>query len=56
MAGLVPAIHAFLFAKAKTWMPGIKPSMTRRYPVGFCKNATAPSAAATPVAKQACSR
>jgi branched-chain amino acid transport system permease protein len=27
MAGLVPAIHAFL--TTKTWMPGIKPGMTR---------------------------
>jgi len=26
MAGLVPAIHAFLFAK--TWMPGTRPGMT----------------------------
>jgi hypothetical protein len=26
MAGLVPAIHALLGAKA--WMPGIKPGMT----------------------------
>jgi hypothetical protein len=27
MAGLVPAIHAFLFV-AKTWMPGTRPGMT----------------------------
>jgi hypothetical protein len=27
MAGLVPAIHDFLWSK--TWMPGIKPGMTR---------------------------
>jgi hypothetical protein len=27
MAGLAPAIHAFLFA-AKTWMPGTRPGMT----------------------------
>jgi len=27
MAGLVPAIHAFS-ETSKTWMPGIKPSMT----------------------------
>jgi hypothetical protein len=26
MAGLVPAIHAFLMAKA--WMPGTRPGMT----------------------------
>jgi hypothetical protein len=32
MAGLVPAIHDFLFAtKAnKTWMPGMTPGMTAR--------------------------
>jgi hypothetical protein len=31
MAGLVPAIHALFFAEIpKTWMPGIKPGMTRR--------------------------
>jgi len=30
MAGLVPAIHVFLVCKAtKTWMPGIKPGMTK---------------------------
>jgi hypothetical protein len=30
MAGLVPAIHAFLVANAaKAWMPGIKPGMTK---------------------------
>jgi beta-alanine--pyruvate transaminase len=28
MAGLVPAIHVFHLAIAKTWMPGIKPGMT----------------------------
>ena len=28
MAGLVPAIHA-LFAGPKTWMPGMKPGMTK---------------------------
>jgi len=28
MAGLVPAIHVFLPASLKTWMPGIKPGMT----------------------------
>jgi hypothetical protein len=28
MAGLVPAIHAFV-AESKTWMPGIKPGMTK---------------------------
>jgi hypothetical protein len=29
MAGLVPAIHAFL-AKPQTWMPGTRPGMTER--------------------------
>jgi hypothetical protein len=29
MAGLVPAIHAFLVAKA--WMPGTRPGMTVQY-------------------------
>ena len=28
MAGLVSAIHVFLFAAAKTWMPGTSPGMT----------------------------
>jgi SAM-dependent methyltransferase len=28
MAGLVPAIHVFLHAEAKTWMPGTSPGMT----------------------------
>jgi hypothetical protein len=30
MAGLVPAIHAFLHAslEGKTWMPGTRPGMT----------------------------
>jgi hypothetical protein len=28
MAGLVPAIHAFLAAPAKTWMPGTSPGTT----------------------------
>jgi hypothetical protein len=29
MAGLVPAIHAFLVAKEnKAWMAGLKPAMT----------------------------
>jgi hypothetical protein len=28
MAGLVPAIHVFLVAGAKTWMPGTRPGMT----------------------------
>jgi len=27
MAGLVPAIHAFVAAR-KTWMPGTRPGMT----------------------------
>jgi hypothetical protein len=31
MAGLVPAIHAFLLATAaKTWMPGTRPGMTKK--------------------------
>jgi hypothetical protein len=31
MAGLVPAIHAFVLADAvKTWMPGTRPGMTER--------------------------
>jgi hypothetical protein len=29
MAGLVPAIHAFLLNHVKTWMAGINPAMTR---------------------------
>jgi hypothetical protein len=29
MAGLVPAIHAFL-AERKTWMPGTRPGMTEK--------------------------
>src|SRR4051812_35463876 len=28
MAGLVPAIHVFLDAAPKTWMPGTSPGMT----------------------------
>jgi hypothetical protein len=28
MAGLVPAIHVFAYAKLKTWMPGTRPGMT----------------------------
>jgi hypothetical protein len=28
MAGLVPAIHVFLAAMLKTWMPGTSPGMT----------------------------
>jgi len=28
MAGLVPAIHAFVAATRKTWMPGTSPGMT----------------------------
>jgi hypothetical protein len=28
MAGLVPAIHAFLVKPLKTWMPGTRPGMT----------------------------
>ena len=28
MAGLVPAIHVFLRAETKTWMPGTRPGMT----------------------------
>jgi len=26
MAGLVPAIHIFVYSIEKTWMPGIKPA------------------------------
>jgi hypothetical protein len=29
MAGLVPAIHVFFTAEAKTWMPGTRPGMTK---------------------------
>jgi hypothetical protein len=29
MAGLVPAIHVFLDAATKTWMPGTSPGMTK---------------------------
>jgi hypothetical protein len=28
MAGLDPAIHVFLRAESKTWMPGTRPGMT----------------------------
>jgi hypothetical protein len=28
MAGLDPAIHVFLFAANKAWMPGTSPGMT----------------------------
>jgi hypothetical protein len=28
MAGLVPAIHVFLWSYFKTWMPGTRPGMT----------------------------
>ena len=28
VAGLVPAIHVFPFARPKTWMPGTSPGMT----------------------------
>jgi hypothetical protein len=28
MAGLVPAIHAFLVRQSKTWMLGTSPAMT----------------------------
>jgi hypothetical protein len=30
MAGLVPAIHALLAARNKSWMPGTRPGMTLR--------------------------
>jgi hypothetical protein len=30
MAGLVPAIHALLAEKIKTWMPGTSPGMTSK--------------------------
>jgi len=33
MAGLVPAIHVFLVAPPKTWMPGTRPGMTAERPV-----------------------
>jgi hypothetical protein len=29
MAGLAPAIHVFLAAHVKAWMPGTRPGMTR---------------------------
>jgi hypothetical protein len=29
MAGLVPAIHVFLLASVKTWMPGIADKFTQ---------------------------
>jgi hypothetical protein len=32
MAGLVPAIYAFL-NEAKAWMPGTRPSMTLQLPL-----------------------
>jgi len=28
MAGLVPAIHVFIYAR-RTWMPGTRPGMTK---------------------------
>jgi len=28
MAGLVPAIHVFVAASLKAWMPGTRPGMT----------------------------
>jgi len=30
MAGLVPAIHVFLFERLKSWMPGTRPGMARQ--------------------------
>ena len=33
MAGLVPAIHVYLFVQ-KTWMPGTGPGMTAELAVG----------------------
>jgi hypothetical protein len=34
MAGLVPAIHVFLFSvEAGTWMPGTRPGMMKSRPV-----------------------
>jgi hypothetical protein len=30
MAGLDPAIHDFLAASPKTWMPGTRPGMTKQ--------------------------
>jgi AhpD family alkylhydroperoxidase len=36
MAGLVPAIHAFILGKlAKAWMPGTRPGMTTERPRSF---------------------
>jgi ribosome-binding factor A len=35
MAGLVPAIHAFLVEGSKTWMPGTRPGMTICNSIGF---------------------
>jgi hypothetical protein len=37
MAGLVPAIHVFLEAGPKTWMPGTSPGMTVCEPTS-CSN------------------
>jgi hypothetical protein len=34
MAGLVPAIHVFCFARGKTWMPGSSPGMTMAALIG----------------------
>jgi hypothetical protein len=33
--GLVPGIHAFLFAEAKTWMAGTSPAMTMNSVIYF---------------------
>jgi hypothetical protein len=40
MAGLVPAIHVFLAASfgTKTWMPGIRPGMTKSDRRSFAGN------------------
>ena len=50
MAGLVPAIHVVL--RKKTWMPGIKPGMTKSivampYSAGFAVAASAAFLAAS---------
>ena len=38
MAGLVPAIHTCVSARAETWMPGTRPGMTsfEIWPWGGC--------------------
>jgi hypothetical protein len=53
MAGLVPAIHAFL--AMKTWMPGIKPGMTKSRPVAAYSAGFAVAEAASDAALAAAS-